>query len=68
MPELAQISIKTAYFRGQELKWICLTGPTDSRHISVTYTRQISSSINEPMSKQDKAVCLDVHSIFVMQK
>ena len=27
-----------------------------------------SSSINEPMSKQDKAVCLDVHSIFVMQK
>lgn len=50
MPELAQISIKTAYFRGQELKWICLTGPTDSRHISVTYTRQVSSSINEPMS------------------
>lgn len=66
MPELAQISIKTAYFRGQELKWICLTGPTDSRHISVTYTRQVSSSINEPMSTQDKAVCLDAHSIFVM--
>lgn len=27
-----------------------------------------SSSINEPMSTLEKAVCLDVHSIFVMQK
>ena len=27
-----------------------------------------SSSINEPMSAQDKPVCLDVHSIFVVKK
>jgi len=41
---------------------------TQSGPIAVPESRPVSSSINEPMSKQDKAVCLDARLIFVMQK